>query len=136
LSDPTRTRLVPRREYSSDVATTETGVFNTPERDRPNRLLATELSFVTTEDTPITLDLLTSYESPDGPRITVLMVTQGSHGTVSPISTHLNTVRYSPAPGFRGHDSFRYTISDGEGGMAVAPVTITVIADGPDGPPD
>jgi len=111
-------------------------VFNTPERDRPNRLVATALSFVATEGTPITLDLLASYEGLDGSRITVLMVTQGSHGTVSAISTHLNTVRYSPAPGFRGHDSFSYTIIDGEGGMAVAPVAITVIADGPDGPPD
>lgn len=109
---------------------------NTPERDRPNRLVATALSFVTTEGTPITLDLLTSDEGPDGSRITVLMVTQGSSGTVSPISTHLNTVRYSPAPGFRGHDRFTYTISDGEGGMAVAPVRITVTGDGPGGPPD
>ncbi|MBC6473365.1 MAG: tandem-95 repeat protein [Hormoscilla sp. GM102CHS1] len=39
-----------------------------------------------------------------------------------------NSLRYTPANGFRGTDSFEYTIEDGNGGIDSATVTITVTA--------
>jgi hypothetical protein len=39
-------------------------------------------------------------------------------------------VRYTPATGYTGSDSYTYTISDGNGGTAVGTVDVTVTADG------
>ena len=37
---------------------------------------------------------------------------------------------YTPNPGFKGHDTFMYTITDSNGDTASAAVTVTVIANG------
>jgi hypothetical protein len=47
----------------------------------------------------------------DGDRLRVTAVTSPAHGTVTVSAT--GTVRYTPAPGFRGEDRFTYTVSDG-----------------------
>jgi hypothetical protein len=62
----------------------------------------------------------------DGPSLSVQSVTQPAHGTVS-INAN-QTVRYTPASGYKGADSFTYTVTDGAGGTATATVNLTVNA--------
>src|SRR5258706_2558368 len=77
--------------------------------------------------TPITVSVLTNDMDKDGDSLTVTSVTQPTHGTVTANNT---TVTYIPAsmplPRFRGSDSFTYTVSDGQGGMATGTVTVTL----------
>ncbi|HEU4744162.1 MAG TPA: Ig-like domain-containing protein, partial [Anaerolineales bacterium] len=61
----------------------------------------------------------------DGDTLTVVSHSQGAHGTVK-YSLKNNNFRYTPARGFRGTDTFTYTISDGKGHTATTTVTITV----------
>ncbi len=55
----------------------------------------------------------------------VVAVSQGQYGAVSINSD--NTLRYMMPPGFLGTDVFSYTVSDGQGGMAVARVTVEMV---------
>jgi DNA/RNA endonuclease G (NUC1) len=82
-------------------------------------------STTTSEDTAVTVDVLTNDSDVDGDSLTVTGVTQGSHGSVT---TNGTTVTYSPAANFNGTDSFTYTISDGHGGTATASVSVTINA--------
>jgi len=50
------------------------------------------------------------------------------------ISRSGNGLRYTPADGFSGNDSFRYSISDGNGGIDSATVNVTVL-EAPNQPP-
>src|SRR5205807_1576670 len=59
----------------------------------------------------------------DGDALTVTGVTQGAHGAVA-INAD-GTLTYTPGADFNGSDSFNYTVSDGHGGTATAPVTVT-----------
>jgi hypothetical protein len=61
----------------------------------------------------------------DGDPLTVVSYTQGAHGTVK-YSLKNNNFRYTPAKGFKGTDTFTYTISDGRGETATATVAVTV----------
>jgi len=54
----------------------------------------------------------------------VTAVTSPGHGTASVNGD--NTVKYTPAAGYKGSDGFDYTASDGRGGSASAHVTVTV----------
>jgi hypothetical protein len=60
----------------------------------------------------------------DGDTLTVVAVTQGSHGTVN---LNGGVVTYTPNSMFTGTDSFTYTVSDGNGGSATATVQVTVV---------
>ncbi len=51
--------------------------------------------------------------------------TQPGNGTVD-YSTKNNNFRYTPKKGFKGVDTFTYTIADEDGGKDTATVTITV----------
>jgi hypothetical protein len=55
--------------------------------------------------------------------LTITSVTAPSHGVAQVAG---GAVRYTPAAGFVGTDSFGYTINDGVGGTASATVTVTV----------
>ena len=55
--------------------------------------------------------------------LTVTAVTQGANGTVAVTATG---VSYAPNANYFGSDSFTYTISDGNGGSAIATVNVTV----------
>jgi hypothetical protein len=57
--------------------------------------------------------------------VTVLAVTQPSHGTVVRLADG-SGVTYAPAANFAGADSFTYTIGDGFGGTDSATVTLNV----------
>jgi LPXTG-motif cell wall-anchored protein len=59
-----------------------------------------------------------------GQTLTVTAVGQPLHGTVTLDGD--GTVRYQPVAGYKGADSFTYTVSDGHGGTDTGTVTVTV----------
>ena len=81
-------------------------------------------SAATDANTPVRIAVLANDSDPDGHTLTVAAVTQPAAGAaaVNPDGT----VRYTPAAGFTGADAFTYSIADGHGGTAQAPVAITV----------
>jgi len=85
--------------------------------------VALDDSATTAVNTPVTIDVLANDFDADGDTLTVVSVTQGSHGS---IINNGGDVTYTPDPGFSGTDSFTYTVSDGKGGTDTATVTVTV----------
>ncbi len=81
-------------------------------------------------DTPLTIaaaSLLANDSDPDGHAITIVSVADGSsNGGV--IVRSGSSWTYTPPAGFTGTDAFVYTIGDGVGGTASAPVSVTVSA--------
>ena len=93
---------------------------------RPNRQpLARDDSATTAFGLPVSIDVLANDTDPDGDALALIALTAPANGTAA-ISG--GQVIYTPAAGFAGSDSFRYTISDGHGGSATATVTVTVAA--------
>ena len=78
----------------------------------------------TSEDTPVTIDVLVNDTDADGDTLTVSAVTQPSNGAVT---TDGSNVVYTPDADFNGSDSFTYTAGDGTG-TDTATVTVTVVA--------
>ena len=86
--------------------------------------VANDDSASTTQDTPVTVSVLTNDTDPDNDLLTVSGTSTPAHG-----STVVNagaTVTYTPDTGYSGPDSFTYDVSDGNGGTASATVSITV----------
>jgi hypothetical protein len=77
----------------------------------------------TNEDTPVTVNVVSNDSDVDGDTLVVSAVTQGANGTVSFAG---GSVTYTPNANFNGSDSFTYTLSDGNGGTAIATVNVTV----------
>ena len=75
------------------------------------------------EDGSTTIDLVGNDSDVDGDALSIVSVTQGSNGSVAIVGAN---VVYTPFPDFFGADSFTYTISDGNGGLAVGTVNVTV----------
>ena len=75
--------------------------------------------------TDVDVDVLGNDSDPDGDSLTVAAVTTPAHGSAR-IDLGGELVRYTPDAGFRGSDSFDYTVDDGRGGTASATVTVTV----------
>jgi Ca2+-binding RTX toxin-like protein len=72
------------------------------------------------------VDVLANDTDPDpGTTLTVISVEQPPNGAVT-ITSAGDAVLYTPAIGFVGQEVFRYTMSDGAGGTASAPVTMFV----------
>ena len=91
-----------------------------------NQLPAAVDDTVTTETgSSVIVSVLANDSDADSDTLTVTAVTAAANG-VAIISGDNTTVTYSPNAGFRGSDSFRYTISDGKGGTASAEVRVTV----------
>jgi uncharacterized repeat protein (TIGR01451 family) len=66
---------------------------------------------------------------PDPPeQLTIVAASGASHGTVT-VGPNGANVSYTPNPGYIGPDTFIYTITDGNGGIASTIVTVTVGAD-------
>lgn len=84
----------------------------------------------TSEDAPVTIDVLTNDSDPDGDPINVVSVSDGAKGTV--VNNGDGTITYSPLKDLNGADSFTYRISDGllqtEGTVSV---TISPLPDPP-----
>jgi hypothetical protein len=76
-------------------------------------------------DTAVVVPVLANDTDVDGDTLTVTDVGAPSNGTAATSGT---AITYTPLPGFTGTDGFSYTVSDGQGGIAVAQVTVTVRA--------
>ncbi|HJX27669.1 MAG TPA: tandem-95 repeat protein, partial [Thermoanaerobaculia bacterium] len=80
----------------------------------------------TTAEVLVNVTVLGNDVDVDGPSLTVTSVTQPAHGTT--VVNADQTIRYTPASGYKGSDAFTYTVADGAGGTATATVTMTVNA--------
>lgn len=74
------------------------------------------------------LDVLRNDEDLDSDRLTIIDVGDPGNGTaeIRELPGGFQGLVYTPEAGFVGTDSFTYEISDGNGGMATATVTVTV----------
>ena len=115
----------------TDASVDELVILNAPP-------VAGDDAITTDEDLPFTAvlgldDLLLNDSDADGDPLTVntTPVSGPSNGTL--VLNSDGTFTYTPAADFNGTDSFVYEVSDGDGGVAQATVTITVnpINDGP-----
>ncbi len=70
--------------------------------------------------------VLANDSDPDGDPLTVTRANAG-HGTVEILPD--GAIKYTPRPGFVGTDTITYVMSDGNGGTAIASVTISVADD-------
>jgi large repetitive protein len=77
----------------------------------------------TNEDTPVGIAVLTNDVDPDGDPLTVTAASAGN-GTVTILPN--GTLLYTPNANFNGTDTILYTISDSEGGVSTASVTVTI----------
>ena len=78
----------------------------------------------TNEDTPVTTDVLANDFDIDGDPLTVVGQTQGTNGTV--VNNGDGTTTYTPNANFTGVDTYTYTISDGNGEISTAMVSVWV----------
>ncbi len=90
-------------------------------------------SAMTTQGTPVVIDVLGNDSDPDGDALTITLASQPSNGTAT---VDNEAIVYTPTASFVGTDTFTYKVSDGKGGMATATVTVTVMQDNPDDPDD
>ncbi|WP_051116670.1 Ig-like domain-containing protein [Sphingomonas sp. PAMC 26617] len=82
-------------------------------------------SAATSEDTPVTINVLANDSDPDRDPLSVVSAS-AANGTVT-INPD-GTLRYVPNANFNGQDTITYTISDGQGGTASASVAVAVAA--------
>jgi len=104
---------------ATDTATVR--VLITPVNDAP---VAVNDSGTVVKNSGTDFGVLDNDFDADGDALRVTSVTQPSDGTTR-INAD-NTIRYTPRKGFKGTDSFRYVISDNNGGTATATVTVFV----------
>jgi CSLREA domain-containing protein len=105
---------------AAESAPATVSIVITPVNDAP---VAVNDSGATAEDTSVVLNVRANDTDPDNDTLTVTGVTNGANGIVT---TNGATVTYTPAADFFGSDGFSYTISDGQGGTAVAIVAVNV----------
>ncbi len=84
---------------------------------------ATNDSATTAEDTPVIIAVLANDSDPDADPLTVTQA-NAAHGAVA-INPD-GTITYTPNANYNGPDIITYTISDGQGGTAIASVAVTV----------
>ncbi len=82
----------------------------------------------TTEETPITIDVLDNDTDADNDVLTISSLTAPQNGTTEITSS---AILYTPNSGFTGTDTFEYTVNDGNDGTDTAIVTITVSSNEP-----
>ena len=105
----------------SNLATVRISVLAGEEVNRDP--MANDVQVTTLRDTPLDIDVLANDTDPDGDPLSIVSVTEPANGSAEIVG---NIVRYTPAAGFVGEDSFSYSISDGRGGSAEATVTVIV----------
>ncbi len=76
---------------------------------------------------PIVLSVLANDSDPEGKPLTITSFTKPLHGTVTQQGTNL-IYTSNPTEAYSGLDSFKYTISDGNGGMATTVVNLYIFA--------
>ncbi len=103
---------------------TATGTVNvtvSPINDAP---VAAADTAQTPLNTPVTIAVLANDSDVDANPLTVTGVGTPAHGTT--VLNSNGTVTYTPATGYSGSDTFTYAISDGQGGVSSASVTVQV----------
>src|SRR6185437_12985142 len=70
---------------------------------------------------------LVNDSDPDGDPLRIVSITPPPGGQAE-IVQNGNAVRYKPDPNIKGADYFKYTVSDGKGGLATATCSITIFA--------
>ena len=81
----------------------------------------------TAYQTAVDVNVVANDSDPEGDVLTIAGATNGAHGTAQVIATSGGQrIRYTPASGYSGADSFTYSISDGFGGHAIGTVSINV----------
>ncbi|HSD53478.1 MAG TPA: Ig-like domain-containing protein [Burkholderiales bacterium] len=80
----------------------------------------------TRRDVAVVIEVLANDTDPDGDPLALGPVGAAAHGVATAQAD--GSVRYVPAAGFEGGDTFSYTVSDGLGGTDNASVSITVLA--------
>lgn len=93
----------------------------TPDNDNPT---AVDDEATTSEDTAVTITVLSNDGDIDGDPITITAVTTPTNGSI--ILNPDGTLTYTPTADFNGDDSVVYTVVDGLGGADTAVVTIYV----------
>ena len=78
----------------------------------------------TNRNTAATIAVLANDADADGDTLSVTTVTVPAHGTA--VVNANGTVLYTPAFNYEGADSFSYFISDNQGGVASATVSLTI----------
>lgn len=86
--------------------------------------VATDDTASTSENTAVTVDVLSNDDDADGDALTVVIAAPASDGTAA--VTADQTIIYTPDNDFTGSDSFIYEVNDGAGGTDTATVTINV----------
>ena len=92
--------------------------------EAPDPPVATPDVDSTNEETPVTVNVLANDFDDNGDPLSVSLVSQPNNGSV--VLDQDGTITYTPNANFNGTDTFSYEISDGNGGMDVTTVTITV----------
>ncbi|MBO9475520.1 tandem-95 repeat protein [Shimia sp. R10_1] len=93
----------------------------TPVNDAP---VAGDDTGSTDEDTAVLIDVLGNDTDVEGGALFVSAITDPAHGTVTIDGAGL--LRYTPDADFNGSDAFTYTVSDGDGGVDMGTVLVTV----------
>lgn len=75
--------------------------------------------------------MLENDTDPDGDQLTLSHYDTSSTQAGAVSCTSVGVCTYTPPPGFRGSDTFGYTVSDGNGGSDTATVTIFVASPAP-----
>lgn len=75
----------------------------------------------TTANTPVVISVLDNDTDAENNTLSIGSFGQGSHGTVTQVGS---TLRYTPANGYSGSDTFTYIVSDSN--LSSSPVTVTV----------
>jgi hypothetical protein len=86
--------------------------------------IANDDEAVTEAGTPIEVLVLENDRSPVNRTLRIVEWTQGQHGSVAQLSD--SVLVYTPQSGYRGLDSFTYTIEDADGYRATGTVYVTV----------
>ncbi|MBT5709131.1 MAG: tandem-95 repeat protein, partial [Verrucomicrobia bacterium] len=114
------------QDEAGDVANASVTIVVNSVNDPP-QLMDDSLS-IAAETAEISIDVLSNDSTaPElDERLELIGVTQGEHG--AKVSVEDGKVVYVPAAGFVGLDRFTYSAGDGNGGVALAEVNITVLA--------
>ncbi len=78
----------------------------------------------TKPDKPITIAVVSDDSDPNGDTLTITHISQPGNGKVTDNGN--GTLTYKPNPGFRGSDTFTYTVCDNSNHCDTAAVTVTV----------
>ncbi len=104
----------------------DTGVATILDNDSNNAPVAVDDGAATSTETEEIIDVLANDFDSDGDTLFVdSVVSPTSEGGTVVINPD-NTLSYTSASSFTGIDTFSYTISDGQGGVSTATVTVEV----------